>query len=361
MPPGGADAAVIDLLQLLDPVVGVDAYPPKSGQPEAPVVPVPRLVLVSLAGRVPLQAPPGPAVEGVMHGEEVGPDLFGLPADGLRQAFHFPSLPKVRSQMNPNQIARVVRTHRILSVQIANVFRGLIARFSIRRRMHTWTDGSLKWWANNPNYIGPILGLLITLVFVWLRINAADELKARADKIRESADEAARARITAVQQEATTANARANDLAEDNQRLAKRVTEAELNAARAKSRTDKRGFTASERSAFLAILSPSTRQDISVYHDARDSEASNFANIVSEALNASGAGFGENSGIQSREAPEGIWSFCANPANPPQLAGKLIRAFERAGQSASLGPAPGWAVVGSPGWVGVWIGIKPRD
>ena len=95
MPPGGADAAVIDLLQLLDPVVGVDAYPPKSGQPEAPVVPVPRLVLVGLAGRVPLQAPTGPAVQGVMHREEVGPDLFWLPADSLRQAFpegflHFP-------------------------------------------------------------------------------------------------------------------------------------------------------------------------------------------------------------------------------------------------------------------------------
>jgi len=42
-----------------------------------------------------LQAPAAPAVEVMMHGEDVGPDLFWLPADGLRQAlteglFHLP-------------------------------------------------------------------------------------------------------------------------------------------------------------------------------------------------------------------------------------------------------------------------------
>ena len=64
MAPSGVHAAVIDLLQLLDPVLGVDPDPPKSGQPEAPVVPVPRLVLVSLAGRVPVQPPPRPGAPG---------------------------------------------------------------------------------------------------------------------------------------------------------------------------------------------------------------------------------------------------------------------------------------------------------
>jgi len=78
---------MIDRLQLFYPVLCADAYPLKSGQPFAPVVPAPWLVLVCLTCGVSLQAATGPAVEGVMHGEDVGPDLLGLPLGGLRQAF----------------------------------------------------------------------------------------------------------------------------------------------------------------------------------------------------------------------------------------------------------------------------------
>ena len=47
----------------------------------------PWLVLISLAGGVSLQAPARSAVEGMMHGEDIGGDLLRLPPDGLGEAF----------------------------------------------------------------------------------------------------------------------------------------------------------------------------------------------------------------------------------------------------------------------------------
>jgi hypothetical protein len=74
---------VIDLLQLLDAVVCADPYPPKSGVPLALFIAVARQVSVSLAGGVALEAAARPAVEGMVDGEDVGPDLLWLPFDGL--------------------------------------------------------------------------------------------------------------------------------------------------------------------------------------------------------------------------------------------------------------------------------------
>jgi len=93
--PGGVEAAVIDLLQLLYAVICADAYPPKSGVPLALLIAMPRQVLVSLAGSVAVEAAARPAVEGVMDGHDVGTYLVGLPCDGLGHAFaegllHFP-------------------------------------------------------------------------------------------------------------------------------------------------------------------------------------------------------------------------------------------------------------------------------
>jgi hypothetical protein len=68
--------------------------------------------MVGLAGGVPLQAATGPAVEGVMHGEDIWADLLRVPFDGLREAFaegllHFPDALFDRSVV-PRIIGRAV-------------------------------------------------------------------------------------------------------------------------------------------------------------------------------------------------------------------------------------------------------------
>jgi len=93
--PGGVQAAVINLLQLLYAVGCADPYPPKSGVPLALLVTMARQVSVSLAGSMAVEAAAGPAVEGMVDREDVGPDFLWLPFNGLGQAFaegffHFP-------------------------------------------------------------------------------------------------------------------------------------------------------------------------------------------------------------------------------------------------------------------------------
>lgn len=86
-PPGGGDTALIDRLQLVDPVDGVDADPLKNGPPLPFAETGVRLVMIGLAGGVAAEAAAGAAVERVGDGEQIGRERPGLPEGGLREAF----------------------------------------------------------------------------------------------------------------------------------------------------------------------------------------------------------------------------------------------------------------------------------
>ena len=71
--PSGAEAAVILPLQLTDALLCPDADQGKSGVPGALAEAVPGPMGVGLASRLAVQAAPVPAVQGVLHGEQVRP------------------------------------------------------------------------------------------------------------------------------------------------------------------------------------------------------------------------------------------------------------------------------------------------
>ncbi len=73
-------------LQLTDALLRPDADQGKSGVPGPLVEAVPRAMGVSLARGLAVQAAPVPAVQGVLHGEQVRPQLGRVPALGRREA-----------------------------------------------------------------------------------------------------------------------------------------------------------------------------------------------------------------------------------------------------------------------------------
>jgi hypothetical protein len=143
--------------------------------------------------------------------------------------------------------------------------------------------------------------------------------------------------------------------------LGEQVAAAQVAAAKAKARTDKRILSAHGKVTFLKALVGFRGQRISVYHDARDAEAEGYAAMLSAALGEAGLGSGEYTGIDYDPRPEGVVVYCSDIRSPSPLPLGLVGGLRAAGVEAELSLAPGWARVDNPNWAGIWVGIKRCD
>jgi len=202
--------------------------------------------------------------------------------------------------------------------------------------MNTWSDNTLDWWVHGGNYLGPIIaavGAILGIICVYIAINSADEISLRRERA-----------APAIQKD-----------------LQKQVDIAKADAAKAKSRTDKRQLSEAEREAFVKSIGGFHGQTVFVYYDARDPEAADLAGVLSAALKTAGIGSGDTSPIDFSGLPEGVVVYTADLSSPSQTATSLLAALRTASFEATLSAAPSWAVVSNPGWAGLMVGVKPRD